>query len=92
MALLITPNGSVSEIHPAYGAASFTTSELHALVGGWLECVHLPDGRLMWVNEEGKLRGLPSNALATLLARAVLQPSDYIAGTAVVTTRQEAGE
>jgi len=92
MALLIAPSGSVREIHPEYEAASFTTSELHELVDGWLECVHLPDGRLMWINEEGKLRGLPSNPLATLLARSVLQPYDYIAGPAVVTTRQEAGE
>jgi len=92
MALLITPTGIVTEIQPAYGAACFTTSELRELVEGWLECVHLPGGRLMWVNEEGKLRGLPSNALATLLARAVLGPHDYIAGPAVVTTRQEAGE
>ncbi len=92
MALLITPSGSVREIHPEYGAACFTTSELHELVDGWLECVHLPDGRLMWINEEGKLRGLPSNSLATLLARSVLRPYDYIAGPAVVTTRQEAGE
>ncbi len=92
MAQLITPSGSVREIHPEYGAACFTTSELHALVDGWLECVHLPDGRLMWINEEGKLRGMPSNPLATLLARSVLQPSNYVAGPAVVTTRQEAGE
>lgn len=92
MALLISPAGSVREIHPANGAASFTAEEMHRLVEGWLECVYLPDGRLMWINEEGKLRGLPPNALATLLARAVLQPHDYITGPAVVTTRQEAGE
>jgi len=92
MALLMAPSGSVREIHPEYGAACFTTSELHELVDGWLECVYLPDGRLMWINEEGKLRGLPSNPLATLLARSVLQPYDYIAGPAVVTTWQEAGE
>ncbi len=92
MALLIAPSGSVREIHPEYEATSFTTGELHELVDGWLECVHLPDGRLMWINEEGKLRGLPSNPLATLLARPVLQPFDYIVGPAVVTTWQEAGE
>ncbi len=92
MALLIAPSGSVREIHPAHGVPCFTTGELHELVDGWLECIHLPDGRLMWINEEGKLRGLPSNPLATLLARSVLQPFDYIVGPAVVTTWQEAGE
>src|SRR5260370_41439558 len=90
MAQLITPSGSVREIHPEYGAACFTTSELHALVDGWLECVHLPDGRLMWINEEDKLRVLPSNPLATLLATWVLQPYNYVAGPAGATTEADA--
>ena len=91
MALLIAPSGSVRQVFPTQGPC-FTTEELGALVEGWLGCVRLPHGRLMWLNEEGKQRGLPSNPLATILAKSRLQPGDYIAGPAVVMTRREAGE
>ncbi len=91
MALLIAPSGSVRQVFPTQGPC-FTTEELGALVEGWLGCVRLPHGRLLWINEEGKQHGLPSNPLATILARSRLQPGDYIAGSAVVMTQREAGE
>jgi len=91
MALLIAPSGSVRQVFPTQGPC-FTTEELGALVEGWLGCVRLPHGRLMWINEEGKQHGLPSNPLATILARSRLQPGDYIAGPVVVMTRGEARE
>src|SRR5260370_35871161 len=91
MALLIAPSGSVRQVFPTQGSC-FTTEELDALVQGWLGCVRLPHGRLLWINEEGKQHGLPSNPLATILARSRLQPGDYIAGPAVVMTRREPGE
>ena len=90
MALLIAPSGQVRRVVPADGPC-FTTEELGALVEGRLDCVHLPHGRLLWINTEGKLHGLPSNPLATILARSRLHPGNYIAGPAVVMTRQEAG-
>ena len=91
MALLIAPSGSIRQVFPEQGSC-FTAEELGALVEGGLGCVLLPGDRLLWINEEGNLRGMPSNPLATLLARSVLQPYNYVAGPAVVTTRQEAGE
>src|SRR5260370_31933104 len=91
MALLIAPFGSGRQVFPTQGSC-FTTEELGALVEGWLGCVRLPHGRLLCINEEGKQHGLPSNPLATILARSRLQPGDYIAGSAVVMTQREAGE
>jgi hypothetical protein len=91
MALLIAPSGSIRQVFPEQGSC-FTAEELGALVEGGLGCVPLPGDRLLWINEEGKLHGLPSNPLATILARSRLQPGDYIAGPAVVMTRREAGE
>jgi len=91
MALLITPDGKTCAVSPKNGSA-FTAAEIQALVEGWLEYVRLRDGRLMWINEEGKLRRLPHNPLATMLARSALRPGDSIVGPVVVTTRQEAGE
>ena len=89
-----TPHCSIRERSTGVSTQGpcFTTEELGALVEGWLDCVHLPHGRLLWINTEGKQHGLPSNPLATILARSRLQPGDYIAGPAVVITRQEAGE
>jgi hypothetical protein len=41
--------------------------QIREVVGGWLECVTLPDAT-MYLNEEGKLLGLPINHLATEIA------------------------
>ncbi|MGB8344715.1 MAG: DUF3846 domain-containing protein, partial [Ktedonobacteraceae bacterium] len=62
------------------------------LVDGYLECVYLRDGRIMWINEEGKLQGLQPNMIATFLALKVLQRGDLIVGNAVITSLAEAGE
>lgn len=35
------------------------------IVGGYIEHVGLPDGSAMYVNEEGKIHGLPINDRAT---------------------------
>lgn len=56
-------------------------SELQRHVGGYIEYVSLPSGAIGWVNEEGKLKGLPFNPLATAL---YANPSDSICGTMVV--------
>lgn len=54
-------------------------------VGGWIEHVGLPDeGLSMYVNEEGKLEGLPINLLATdLFADQYPYLDDVIVGNAV---------
>jgi hypothetical protein len=91
MALLLLPSGESRQITSAQGKA-FSVDELQHLVGGWIEMVKLPDGRLMCVNEDGKVRNLAYNQQATKLARPRLRPGDYIVGAAVVMTRTEAGE
>jgi hypothetical protein len=91
IATLITPSGKREAITPNNGVA-FTSGELHALVDGFLECVCLSDGRILWFDEEGKLKGKQPNMVATDLSLDVLIPGDIIVGTAVLTTRIEAGE
>lgn len=66
MAQIIKTTGEVIETSPANGT-DFSLEELRAVVGGFIEIVHLRDGRLMVVNEEGKLDGLPINELASNL-------------------------
>lgn len=58
-----------------------TLSQLQGWVGGWIELVRVPFAADAWVNEEGKLQGLPINPLATEL---YANPNDVICGTMVV--------
>lgn len=55
-------------------------------VDGWIECVRLPYLNAdMWVNEEGKLIGLPFNAIGTALWVGQYGLTDVILGDIVVT-------
>ena len=44
-------------------------ADLQKSVGGFIEAVYLDDGRCMWVNEEGLLKGLEYNVEASKIAR-----------------------
>ncbi len=68
MAILIRANGDITEVHPPKGR-QYNLKELQAFVGGRIELVCLPDGRDLYVNEEGLLTGLPYNVAASILAR-----------------------
>jgi hypothetical protein len=92
MALLITTYGAPQQVLPK-DRAHFTLQELQAFVGGYLEVVgRLPDGRVVWCNEEGKRLQLPVNPRATALLLPLLQPDDVLVGDVLVTTLAEAGE
>ncbi len=67
MATIYYANGTTEEVHPA-NAVSFTLKEVQAIVGGLVEVLDLPSGKIMLINEEGKLHGLPRNEQATKLA------------------------
>lgn len=61
---------------------------LRIIVGGFIENIDLsvfaPDCHA-YINEEGKLQGIPPNELATLLAhRAGIAPNDWIAGNMIL--------
>lgn len=66
MARIYRTNGAVEETAPKNGK-DFSYEELREIVGGYIEILHLEDGRLMVVNEEGKLYHLPVNMQATHL-------------------------
>lgn len=54
-------------------------------VGGHIELVRLFDGDVsMYINEEGKLKGLPHNVMASMIAfNSGLSRGDFIVGNAV---------
>jgi len=80
-AMILRADGTHEEIQPANGT-NFQLSELQRIVGAgappgchWIEIVQTKDGRIMVINEEGKLYGLPRNEAATALA-ALPTPAD----------------
>ena len=83
---LIAYHGAFTEFPPADGK-HYTLKEMQEAVGGLIEIVttrglHELGDCIMVVNEEGKLKNLPRNTVATVLAR--LFPGDYIAGPAIL--------
>lgn len=82
-AIVIEPNKAPYEIELPTGEGE-SLNKLQELVGGYIEGVDVPGfhSAIALVNEEGKLRGLSTNLLATM----ILMPphTDYIAGTAII--------
>ena len=56
----------------------------HNAVDGYIEAVSLPDGLLMYANEEGLLRQLPANPKATLLVHMCRGPFPTLVGDVIV--------
>jgi hypothetical protein len=80
-AIVISPkNVSIEEVDGFQGAKE-------QLDGAYLELLNIREDACAFVDEEGKLKGLPINVLATLwfrLLKVGLQPDDFIVGTVVV--------
>ena len=93
MALWIRTTGATETVTPRNGT-SFTVEELQALVGGYYEALRLDDGRIMWINEEGRMNDLPRNRVANDLLTMCsfsMQPADIV-GDVVIATMAESGE
>lgn len=90
MATLIPVEGPVREVAPAEGA-TFTLPELQGFVGGYIEALRL-GARWVFLNEEGKLHGLPTNVRATALMRGRIAADDWIVGDVILCSPMEAGE
>lgn len=93
MATVIEPNGTMRDVAPAK-PPHFTLEELQTLVGGYIELVYLYNGtgKVLVVNEEGKLQGLPRNETASYVAREWLMHGDFISGVAVLVSPHEMEE
>lgn len=102
MAIVIPVQGDVRLCTPSTepdwfdSDGSMTLAAMQAVVGGYIEHVHLPRplevvGIVfihMVVNEEGKLHGLPINHTATALANLAGLP-DFIVGDVLLLTDHE---
>lgn len=92
MAILITPAGKERTVAPADPKRGFTLTELYSLVEcTTVQAISLADGRLMWMDEEGKFRTvLAINTKATvLLSLAGGMLGDFVVGKVLITSRDE---
>jgi hypothetical protein len=79
--LLIRADGTEREVD-----GHLTLEALQHLVGGYVQHVQLPDGRHIFVDEDGKMKRKPLNAKAT----ALFYPGwDHIVGDVLVLTEAE---
>lgn len=90
MAKVIKADGTEQLVRPARGRV-FSLEELQDYCGGYVEKLHLYDGRLMWLNEMGKIYGLPINAQATEIAEeaGVLLANDFIVGDVLLCSEED---
>ena len=65
VATIIDPTGTVVEATPPHGAVKWAFSDFQSLVGGYVEVVRLPGGKVALVNEDGLSLGLPPNHAAS---------------------------
>jgi hypothetical protein len=76
------------EVKPKSGK-TFSLSELQDFVEGYIEIIDLRNGKIMVVNEEGKLKDLPFNHAATKIYAKVYSNRDIIVGNALVCKSDE---
>lgn len=78
--------GVKTPVEPADGKC-FTLDELQSFVGGYIEMVDIADNKTIILNEEGKVRGMIPNGMATKMAEGFIDPDDVIVGNVLVTDR-----
>lgn len=92
MAQWIKTDGVVEEVFPAN--KHFTLPDLQRFVGGYIECLYLSDGAVMYINEDGKRDELPFNKIADEIAhkQTGIAPWDPVVGDVLIATRAETGD
>lgn len=76
----ITTDGTITEI-PNTGYESVKA----AIGGGYLEAIPMGEGHSAYIDEEGKLKGLPINPVASFLWYKRLSPmNDFLVGDCVI--------
>jgi hypothetical protein len=81
LALVVTTEGNAFEI----GTSIDEAAQLEEHAGGLVEPVMLSNSLIMWCNEEGKIRELPRNKMASIAWEMFCGKNDYIAGNVIFT-------
>jgi hypothetical protein len=89
MAELIVAQGATTTVFPQ--DTIFTLKEIYSLLNcNLVQIISLNDGRIMWLDEEGKFKPHFFNSTATrLLHESGGMDDDYIAGDVLITSQDE---
>ena len=82
MSAVLVKDGCMRPVVPMNGK-KFTLQELQSLVDGYIEYVHLGNGKVLVVDEDGKRKGKLVNMIATSWLRTDGR-CDYICGAALL--------
>tara|TARA_R110000824_G_scaffold367834_1_gene557062 strand:+ start:290 stop:559 length:270 start_codon:yes stop_codon:yes gene_type:complete len=85
-AQIVNTNGEVRSVKPKNGNI-FELKELQKIVDGYIQILRTRDERVMVINEEGKIKNLPYNEIATSLY--VYGNHDPIVGDVIVMDRNQ---
>lgn len=90
MGILYKTNGDAIPMTPADPERGFTLKELYAAIDtDMVETLNLPDGRVLIMDEDGKIKNKQPNELATAVARQLIHVADYIVGDVVICDPRE---
>ena len=87
--LVIDDDASVYKVKPSFNKLA----DLQMLVGGYIECVRLPERIDAWVNEEGLIKGdFAFNLLGSFIVNSEATHKGYqLVGPVVFTTHDDEG-
>lgn len=88
MATIYRANGTKEEVTPKNGM-DFKLKELQKIVGGVIDIIGLDNGKIMVINDEGKLMYLPINMEATEMYQSFYNTDDFIVGDVLVCEDEE---
>lgn len=74
--ILITTDAKITIVEPKDGK-QFNLEEMQSFVGGTVDIMTLQDFSVIYVNDNGKLEGLPKNAIATEMWKASFPIEKY---------------
>ncbi|KKK89195.1 hypothetical protein LCGC14_2735520 [marine sediment metagenome] len=83
MATIIRVDGTEENLE------DLSLESLQKAVGGYIEIVQTNDGRLIVLDEEGKLKDKPVNSKATALTRGIVCDWDLTVGDVVIASHRE---
>lgn len=85
--ILYKADGDVERVCPE-NDTDYQLNELQRFVGGYVEFCYGDDGRMLVVDEEGKLKGKQINERATQWYRTHVYRNDYIVGDALLCKKE----
>lgn len=83
MTIYVKADGEYRVVFPANGC-KFSLRELQFYVGGSIEIVRDGKGKAFVVNEEGKLKNLPLNPLASEIYIHFFDAADFLVGNVLM--------